>query len=351
VEQHADDPDHPTDRSSSPGTTSATVEPEAARVPAPRESDDRAAPAGPGKSAGGRNPAATPHDAGATAEETVVGSTAEPVVDPAADTGGRAHPDVDGDVGDDRIDGLELRLRHLEDLLWGDVEDQRAEFGLSDPELVTLAKAAEYAQALSRMLVTPRLRAGCERAIEECRAWQRHHDQTLDVALEASRAIATTNPEQERHQEAARRFASARAELDALEPDRRRVRNSAQHARRQLAHDQEIRERYQREIGEGHRAWATLTSRLRVRASVAVERAEPLPVWLVESLGVPPSSGAAGWRDLTVQLLAYRITYAVTDPHQALGDEPGSAESPRRRQWYRDLVRELRDWRDATTRL
>lgn len=325
MDVNTDDPHRPADRSPSPDAATVTVQAEPALVPAPREPDD---PSG--------STAPDPADAVDTVDTV---DTADTV-----DTGDT------GDTGDetvhDRLERLARRLRHLEALLWGDAEDQRTEFGPSDPELVGLAESAESAQTLSRMLVTPQLRAGCERVIEEYRAWQCRYDQTLDVALEASRTIATTNPEQERHQDAARRFNAARSELDALEPNRRRVRNSAHHARRQLAHDQEVRERYQREISEGHRAWSTLTTRLRVRAAVAAERAEPLPIWLVDSLGVPPSSGAAGWRDLAVQLLAYRITYAVDDPHQALGDEPDSSESPRRRQWYRDLMRELRDWRN-----
>lgn len=339
MEQSAEGPDRPTEQSPSSGTASATVEPEPALVPAPRRYDDPSGSVAAAERAGAGSERPDYH----VIEDLAVENLA--VEDKAEDPVGAAGP------ADDRVEGLERRVRHLEDLLWGDAEDHRTEFGLSDPELVGLAKSAEYAQTLSRMLVTPRLRAGCERAIEEHRARQQRHDQALEVALEASRTIATTTVEQERHQEAARRFTAARSELDALEPERRQVRNSAHHARRQLTHDQEIRERYQQEIDEGHRAWATLTTRLRVRAAMAADRAEPLPVWLVESLGVPPSSGAAGWRDLAVQLLAYRLTYAVTDQHQALGDEPDNAESPRRRQWYRDLVRELRDWRDGTTRL
>ena len=340
MKQSAEVPDRPTEQSPSSGTASATVEPGPALVPAPRRYDD------PSGSAAAAERAATgsqrPDDRAVDDQAVDDQAVDDQAVEDPADAAGPA---------DDRVENLERRVRHLEDLLWGDAEDHRMEFGLSDPELVGLAKSAEYAQTLSRMLVTPRLRAGCERAIEEHRAWQRRHEQALEVALDASRTIATTTVEQERHEEAAHRFTAARAELDALEPERRRVRNSAHHARRQLAHDEEIRERCQREIDEGHRAWATLTTRLRVRAAMAADRAEPLPVWLVESLGVPPTSGAAGWRDLAVQLLAYRLTYAVTDQHQALGDEPGNSESPRRRQWYRDLVRELRDRHDGATRL
>ncbi|WP_445182257.1 hypothetical protein ACTXG6_27375 [Pseudonocardia sp. Cha107L01] len=263
-------------------------------------------------------------------------------------------PRVPGDEGlaertdrrpaDHLIAALERRLHRLEQLAWGTDGNDLTELDLADPELVELAVAAEYAQTLSRMLVTPRLRAACEQTIEACRQWQQRYDYARDTAVAASRTIATTRADQERHREAAQVFEAARAELAVLLPRRRRTLNTAHNARRQLAHDQGVRERYGREIAEGHRAWATLTTRLRIRTSAAVERGEPLPNWLVESLGVPPSAKAAGWRELAVQLLAYRLSYAVTDPGWPLGTEPGTQDSTRRRQWYRDLDRQLTSW-------
>ncbi|MDT7750030.1 MAG: hypothetical protein QOD96_3692, partial [Pseudonocardiales bacterium] len=245
---------------------------------------------------------------------------------------------------DHLIAALERRLHRLEQLAWGTDGNDLTELDLADPELVELAVAAEYAQTLSRMLVTPRLRAACEQTIEACRQWQQRYDYARDTAVAASRTIATTRADQERHREAAQVFEAARAELAVLLPRRRRTLNTAHNARRQLAHDQGVRERYGREIAEGHRAWATLTTRLRIRTSAAVERGEPLPNWLVESLGVPPSAKAAGWSELAVQLLAYRLSYAVTDPGWPLGTEPGTQDSTRRRQWYRDLDRQLTSW-------
>lgn len=255
-------------------------------------------------------------------------------------------PLAEGDARpESRIEQLERRLRQLELLVWGTGGDDATELDVTDPELVSLAKAAEYAQTLSRMLVTPRVRAACEETIEACRDWQERYDQARDTAIAASRTIATTCADQERHREAVQAFEVARTELDALRPRRRRVLNTAQHARLQLAHDREIRDRYGRDIADGHRAWATLNSRLRVRTAAAAERGEPLPTWLVESLGVPPSSSAAEWRELAIQLIAYRITYAVTDPIEPLAGEPGTQDSPRRRQWHRDLQRQLDAWR------
>ena len=248
---------------------------------------------------------------------------------------------------EDRLAAMERRLHRLEQLAWGSGAADLTELDVTDPELVTLAKSAEYAQTLSRMLVTPRLRAACEQTIEVGRQWQQRYDYARDTAVAASRTIATTCADQERHKEAAQVFEVARAELAALLPRRRSTLNTAHNARLQLAHDREVRDRYGHEIAEGHRAWATLTTRLRIRTSAAVERGEPLPNWLVESLGVPPSASAAGWRELATQLLAYRLSYAVTDQVQPLGEEPTTADSSRRRQWHRDLERQLAAWRSG----
>ncbi|HEX4248628.1 MAG TPA: hypothetical protein VH008_12270 [Pseudonocardia sp.] len=255
--------------------------------------------------------------------------------------------DDQADQSEDRLAAMERRLRRLEQLAWGSGAADLTELDVTDPELVTLAKAAEQAQTLSRMLVTPRLRAACDQTIEVCRQWQQRYDYARDTAVAASLTIATTRADQDRHREAAQVFEAARAELAVLLPRRRRTLNTAHNARQQLAHDREVREHYGHEIAEGHRSWATLTTRLRIRTSAAVERGEPLPNWLVESLGVPPSASAAGWRELATQLLAYRLTYAVIDPVQPLGEEPGTQDSSRRRQWHRDLGRQLSAWRSG----
>jgi hypothetical protein len=45
--------------------------------------------------------------------------------------------------------------------------------------------------------------------------------------------------------------------------------------------------------------------------------------------------------DVATSLLAYRVTYGVTDPVVALGSPPVEAESARRRAWYQQLRRQF----------
>lgn len=243
----------------------------------------------------------------------------------------------------DGVAGLGRRVDRLERLLWATSTEVDGE-PEPDPELVGLAKSAEYAQTLSTMLLTPKVRAACEQAIESWQHWRREHDRVRYDAVEASRVIAITAGGKDRHTEAVRAFESARAELAALRACERQARNAASHATAQLAHDEEVRERYQPEINAGHRAWAILMARLRAGIGGAVERAEPLPGWLVTSLGSPPVGDPDRWIDLAAQLLAFRITYAIGDPSRPLGDEPTATHSSRCRQWHRELRGQLERW-------
>ena len=58
---------------------------------------------------------------------------------------------------------------------------------------------------------------------------------------------------------------------------------------------------------------------------------------------VPPAHKTQEWMDLATQVLAYRITYEVTDKVVALGPEP-DRRVPRRTAWHRELTTGLRGW-------
>jgi ribosomal protein L39E len=245
---------------------------------------------------------------------------------------------------------LDRRVARLERLLTGirDGDEGAPELGILDPELVELALAAEYAQTLSQTLATPAVRAACEQAVQAWQEWQRRYEMAQQIAVTASRTIAITAPNQDCHLDGVRAFEAARAELTALRSCRRQYFNTAQHAQAQLDHDHEVREQHQAEIAAGHRAWTTLTTRLRMRIASAVEQAEPLPAWLVLSLSPPPAGGSTRWLELACQLLAYRITYSISDLAEPLGAEPTVDDSPRRRHWHRELAHQLASWQQAS---
>ncbi len=77
------------------------------------------------------------------------------------------------------------------------------------------------------------------------------------------------------------------------------------------------------------------------RLADAIRDRAPLPMWFVTVLGpVPPAHKTQEGMDLATQVLAYRVTYGITDHAVALGPAPneyvpaapsGTANSPRRR--------------------
>lgn len=93
------------------------------------------------------------------------------------------------------------------------------------------------------------------------------------------------------------------------------------------------------------RADTKLRLRLRSRVAEAVSGAELLPVWFVTVLGpMPPTRNANAWLDVATDVLAYRITYQVTDPVVAPGPQPDGRRQPRRAAWYSELTNELSRW-------
>ncbi|OKJ52739.1 hypothetical protein AMK29_30610 [Streptomyces sp. CB02261] len=67
-------------------------------------------------------------------------------------------------------------------------------------------------------------------------------------------------------------------------------------------------------------------------------------MWFVTALGpVAPAHKTQEWMDLATQVMAYRITYDVTDQVLALGPQP-AAQGLRRDQWHRKLSAALSGW-------
>lgn len=212
----------------------------------------------------------------------------------------------------------------------------------SDSELLALAEVAEQAECLVRGLLAPELRSACERAIN---VWREHadaHDAQRKRALRASRTIATTNFEQAGYREAVCEFRGARDEMVRLSSVGRRSRNLATQARTQLADDKEQRREHAEDIEHGRAARGRMTAVLSERLIEAVDGNIPLPEWFTGVLGGTPSPAEpVRWWEAAVSLLAYRITFRISDPSRALGSRPGPSACARQRQWFGELDREL----------
>ncbi|MEU2930794.1 hypothetical protein ABZ636_38175 [Streptomyces sp. NPDC007251] len=67
---------------------------------------------------------------------------------------------------------------------------------------------------------------------------------------------------------------------------------------------------------------------LRGRLADSIRDRAVMPVWFVTVLGaVPPANKTQEWLDLATQVLAYRVTYDITDQVVALGPEPDEGAS------------------------
>ncbi|MGW6878569.1 hypothetical protein ACWGHA_40325 [Streptomyces xanthophaeus] len=69
-----------------------------------------------------------------------------------------------------------------------------------------------------------------------------------------------------------------------------------------------------------------------------------LPMWFVTVLGpVPPAHKTQAWMDDATQVLAYQVTYGITDQVLALGPAPDQY-TPRCTECHDELVKNLRRW-------
>jgi hypothetical protein len=218
-----------------------------------------------------------------------------------------------------------------------------------DPELVELARRAEQGLLLEEELLDSAARSARTATVARWKTWQQDRHTHRVAAVVASRRIAGTAPGTTDRQQAVAAFRTARRELAILDERRDRVRDAATQAEEELALDDALRHTHAADIDRGRTAWTTLTTRLRTRLVDMIDKGHLPPVWFVTVLGMSPSRDAEAWLEVGTELLAYRVTYEITDPVVALGPDPDSIDSPdavvssRRRAWYRRLTNRFRD--------
>ncbi len=252
---------------------------------------------------------------------------------------------------DDAMTHLDRRLRRLEHQVRTAAGDRAIELDAPDPGIVALAEAVDRAEMINRVLLTPRLREACEQTVAAWQIWQSSYATARDAAVAASRVIATSGRDHDRHREAVAEFGRARDQMTELGPRSRQCRNAATNTQRQLDHDRTLRERHSDELAAGRRARAILAARLRNRVIRALDDGALPPLWFVDTMGPgPPVGDATGWWDTAVELLTYRISYRITDQNHPLGQPPGQREPARRRTWYPELTRRLDAYRNPLRR-
>jgi len=236
---------------------------------------------------------------------------------------------------DARVEWLERNIR---------LQATAAEVELDDVDQteVKLAQVAEAGHVARAELLPPSGRSGLEAAVsahaEAVRA-QFHH---RDLALAASEVLVETTRDDQRHIDAVAEFRAAVAGRDQARQRSRELAGPALEATAVLEVDDEQQIAVADVLAEGEHAWAALQSRLRTRVADAVGEGALLPSWFTTVLGPMPSAqNTRAWMDVATSLLAYRVTYGVSDPLVARGRAPAEAETARRRAWYQQLRRQF----------
>ena len=238
---------------------------------------------------------------------------------------------------DARVEWLERNIR---------LQASTAEAALDDVDSVEveLAEVAEAGHVARSELLPPASRSALEAAIAahaEAVRTQFHH---RDIALEACEVLAETARDDDRHVSAVAEFRAAVAGRDKARQRARELAEPAIEATAVLSLDEDQQIAVADVLVAGEHAWAALQHRLRTRVADAVGEGALLPAWFTTVLGpIPPAEDTRAWMDVATSLLAYRVTYGVTDPVVALGRPPADLETARRRAWYQQLRRQFLD--------
>ncbi|WP_432190421.1 hypothetical protein [Streptomyces sp. Tue6028] len=163
------------------------------------------------------------------------------------------------------------------------------------------------------------------------------------AVIKAAGTLATTRYGSTTHAQAAKELREALTHEPRLRQDLHHQTGLAKEAEQALEADTQTRTDKQAVMAAGTRAERRLTLALRGRLADAVSARALLPAWFVTVLGsAPPASGTGKWLENATQVLLYRLTYGVTDQVVALGGKPNADQ--RRREWYEQLVKDLRRW-------
>lgn len=235
----------------------------------------------------------------------------------------------------DRMDWVERHIRASGAATEIQFDDQAGELA----PFVRKVKQGQQAQA---KLLTDFDRRQLEGSVALFDQQARRIDELTAAALQASATLTTTKYAEQEHPPAAKAFRTAFTTRQSETKQHRQQQIRAEQARTRLAQDDQLRNAHASTIRAGKSAAQTMRLRLRTTIAEALGEAALPPVWFTTALGVtPPRSGANEWLDIATEVVAYRITYKVTDPLLALGAKPDTNTQDQYR-WHQQLADQLR---------
>jgi hypothetical protein len=200
-----------------------------------------------------------------------------------------------------------------------------------------LAEVAETLPTMRNELLDEFARTALQRASDAAEQWLAHYDAELAAALELSEYLSATPMSAAGRPARAAEFRNVHESVMGMNLDRLRVAEDAKRARAGLLTDDTNRERIEPRLRAAIHSARSLRERLRTAISAAVSEDCLLPKWLEETLGIPPADPAQ-WIERATEVLAYRVTYRVTDALDPLGPPADATQSPPRELWHRWLI-------------
>ncbi|HWR47320.1 MAG TPA: hypothetical protein VN327_06865 [Pseudonocardiaceae bacterium] len=235
----------------------------------------------------------------------------------------------------DRLDWVERHIRASGAATEVTFDDQAG-------ELAPLVRKIRQGQQAQAHLLIDSDRRQFEASLARSDHQARRIDELTTAALQASATLTTTSYGREEHTAAAKAFRTAFTTRQTEIKLHQQHQARAEQARTRLAQDDQLRNKHAATIRAGNAAAQTMRLRLRTTIAKALGEAALPPVWFTTALGVtPPRGGAEGWLDTATEVVAYRITYKVTDPVLPLGTKPDMNNSDQYR-WHQELVNKLR---------
>ncbi|MER6523062.1 hypothetical protein ACFWHQ_39475 [Streptomyces sp. NPDC060334] len=254
--------------------------------------------------------------------------------------------DVRGDIqGTERaLKRLTGRVQALEAHLLAAGGAPHADLDTIDPEWNKLARSASHGWNVRSGLLPGHQREAHRLKVREYEGAVEERDEHRDKVVEAAGILAGQPRTSREFKQAVMDFGMSRTLAEGHEQRARKLAGPAQAARAALAQDDTLRQAKATLIEQGDKAEKKLNWLLRGRLADAIRDRALLPMWFVTVLGpVPPAHKTQEWMDLATQVLAYRVTYGITDQAVALG--PASDEyALRRTEWHRALTKDLRRW-------
>lgn len=264
----------------------------------------------------------------------------------------QGHRDLDEQVTDhiaeteSALKRFSARLQVLEAHVKVAAGVPEADFDTIAPDRPKLARAADLGWQIREGLLSDCQRESCLQRINDHQAAVKEQDERRATAVAAALVLSSTAHTSREHKQAAYDFNLAAGPAGTLERRIAKASEAAATVRASLRRDERVRREKTHLIEEGDKARKKLDWQLRGRLAEAIRDRALVPVWFVTVLGpISPAARTQEWMDAGMQVLAYGITYDITDPVVALGRSPDGQREPRRASWYQELKKTLRPWR------